>query len=711
MKTYKYNLSQGLINFCVIYDASLEKSEVLKKYYSNLEKEINSLGGIANKKIKIWLVDVVPLDEKRISSKDFFLTNNKFDFVLMNAEADFHDKNLQPNEKYDQEIYSMLFQGNDHDFINKWYKYFKYKYSLDTFSSAGGYKAILDLFPGYKITALIHESKKSRQKEFDDGGLNTLYYKKNEEVRSIADEYFKKQSRKDLFYLSGLIFPAEDVTKRIDQEAGAELGGHTNSDDEIDVYEETLNSYFASDGDGELFDGGGQFYSDAKRTLASKENVKNKSVHCYAPLDYLVYMRSQDLLKNIDKSLPSWELSQIDTRLGPASIIPMLKELFANSTYDFESREDFLKEAVRRINTVDGKRDIHRGDFLNIAFNKNNEMHSKGKYTLDLSVGKDGQTIKERLSRFQKIDWNSDDPKTIKPVTYTYFDVINVCNISIEEGTFEAQFFLDMTSRHDDPLKTISFNNLDLKSELKTRVIKEQLMDDEFKFVRYLVEAKFDFFPIVENYPFDSQLVFISYALIDEEKYGVLQPLPVEELDTDFRLEGWRIKDMRSGVFRRKININPFLSDSGEIKIERENRVGWLIKRSSSMTLLKVLIPLAFLFGVVMYSAAMPSEDIGRAAELLTITFLASIALYFSSERPQPLTMTIIDIIFASFYTITGIVSLFVFVLDFYPEIHSTLSGYLSFIVPGGTFLMFAYLLRRIKSRKYVPKMLSADEN
>ena len=73
--------------------------------------------------------------------------------------------------------------------------------------------------------------------------------------------------------------------------------------------------------------------------------------------------------------------------------------------------------------------------------------------------------------------------------------------------------------------------------------------------------------------------------------------------------------------------------------------------------------------------------------------------------------MTIIDIIFASFYTITGIVSLFVFVLDFYPEIHSTLSGYLSFIVPGGTFLMFAYLLRRIKSRKYVPKMLSADEN
>ena len=129
----------------------------------------------------------------------------------------------------------------------------------------------------------------------------------------------------------------------------------------------------------------------------------------------------------------------------------MVKELFDISTYDIESREEFLKEAVKRINTVDGKKDIHRGDFLNISFNKNNEMTSKGKYTLDLSVGKDGQTIKERLSRFQKVDWDSNDPTTIKPVTYTYFDVINISKISIEDGTFEAQFFLDMTSKHKDP--------------------------------------------------------------------------------------------------------------------------------------------------------------------------------------------------------------------------------------------------------------------
>ena len=699
MRPHKYKLNKQLVNLCVIYDETYEQSKVIKKYYSNLEKEINLLGGIANKKIKIWLVDIVSINKKKISAMDFFQINNEFDFVFVNYEIDFLDYgDFESNKEFDEEIDSILFHGTEYSIMDNLFKYFKFKYSLYSLASAGGYTAVNDLFPEYKITALIHASKRSREKEFSEAGLHTIYFDKREEVKPILNEYFKNQSKNELFYLSGLIRPVEGTEDY-------------SEEDFHNTYDEILKYYFTSDSEGELFDGGGNFYAEAKHYLSSSENAQNKSVHCYAPLDYLVYMRSQDVLKSIDKTLPSWELSQIDSRLGPASVIPMLNELFAGSTYDFESRKEFLEEAVRRINTVDGKRDIHRGDFLNISFDENHEMTSKGKYTLDLSVGKDGTSIRERLSRFQKVDWESGDLETIKPVTYTYFDVINVCNISIEEGTFEAQFFLDMTSRHDDPINSISFNNLDLKNPPSIKTIKEEDMGNGFKFVRYLIEAKFDFFPIVENYPFDSQLLFISYALIDEEKYGVLQPLPVEDLDRDFRLEGWRIKDTRSGVFRRKIRINPFLSDSGEVKLERENRVGWFIKRSSSMTLLKVLIPLSFLFGVVMYSAAMPVQDIGRAAELLTITFLASIALYFSSERPQPLTMTIIDIIFAGFYTITGIVSVLVFILDFYPETHSTLAGYISLIVPVGTVLMFLYLFRRIKSRKYVPKILSAEEN
>ena len=369
-----------------------------------------------------------------------------------------------------------------------------------------------------------------------------------------------------------------------------------------------------------------------------------------------------------------------------------------------------LDQAVLGINRVDGKSDIHRGDFGNLAF-KNYDMAQTGKYTLDLSLAKDGKTVKERMSRYQKLDWDQKIIDTIKPVTYTYFDIVNIRNISIEEGTFKAQFFLDITSKILDPIKILSFNNLDLDESMKVKIVKQDELEGDFHFYRYLIDAKFDFFPVVDNYPFDKQLAFISFAIMDEDRHGILQPLPVEELDREFRLEGWHIADTRSGVFRRKVNFNTFLGSESMIKIEKENRVGWLIKRSSSMTLLKVLIPLSFLFGVVMYSAAMPYQDIGRAAELLTITFLASIALYFSSERPQPLTMTVIDFIFAGFYAITGVVSMSVFILDFFPKVHTLLSGYISLIVPIGIMMMLLYLWRRINSNKYAPKMLSSDEN
>ncbi|GIS23416.1 MAG: hypothetical protein CM15mP123_13180 [Gammaproteobacteria bacterium] len=76
-----------------------------------------------------------------------------------------------------------------------------------------------------------------------------------------------------------------------------------------------LLDLFFEHGDGEFFDGGGVFYETAQERLTIKENKENKSVHCYAPLDYLVYMRSQDILKTFDKTLSSWKLSKIDSRL------------------------------------------------------------------------------------------------------------------------------------------------------------------------------------------------------------------------------------------------------------------------------------------------------------------------------------------------------------------------------------------------------------
>ena len=73
------------------------------------------------------------------------------------------------------------------------------------------------------------------------------------------------------------------------------------------------------------------------------------------------------------------------------------------------------------------------------------------------------------------------------------------------------------------------------------------------------------------------------------------------------------------------------------------------------MTLFKILLPLSFLLALTYYSIFVPIDDLGNSISILTTVFLASIALYFSTERPQPLSMTIVDLIFASFYSITGL--------------------------------------------------------
>lgn len=696
MSLNKLKLNSNDLNFCIFVDSTFSHFHIIQTYYLYLEKLINSNGGIGYKKISIHLQDQIELEKNKQTIYEF-ITNNDFQFVLHNGE--------QPHNKFDistvpqnfEQSECVVFFGHGRDACNRYFNYCKYVYSTETFSSAGGYEGISKLFPEYTITAAVDESKKDMEERFRKENINPIFCTKDN-FKDLLTKYFDEQTDKDMFYASALFYP-ENFSELDSDEVGnwAERGDY-------------LLDLFFKHGDGEFFDGGGVFYETAQERLTVKENKENKSVHCYAPLDYLVYMRSQDILKTFDKSLSSWKLSKIDSRLFPSSVISLLQDIFKETNLNNFNFSEMLDQAVLGINRVDGKSDIHRGDFGNLAF-KNYDMAQTGKYTLDLSLAKDGKTVKERMSRYQKLDWDQKIIDTIKPVTYTYFDIVNIRNISIEEGTFKAQFFLDITSKILDPIKILSFNNLDLDESMKVKIVKQDELEGNFHFYRYLIDAKFDFFPVVDNYPFDKQLAFISFAIMDEDRHGILQPLPVEELDREFRLEGWHITDTRSGVFRRKVNFNTFLGSESMIKIEKENRVGWLIKRSSSMTLLKVLIPLSFLFGVVMYSAAMPYQDIGRAAELLTITFLASIALYFSSERPQPLTMTVIDFIFAGFYAITGVVSMSVFILDFFPKVHTLLSGYISLIVPIGIMMIFLYLWRRINSNKYAPKMLSSDEN
>ena len=98
----------------------------------------------------------------------------------------------------------------------------------------------------------------------------------------------------------------------------------------------------------------------------------------------------------------------------------------------------------------------------------------------------------------------------------------------------------------------------------------------------------------------------------------------------------------------------------------------------------------------------LPVEQIDRVIALLTTSFLSGIALYFSTERPNPLTLTIVDYIFIIFYLIVGLASVSVFVFDFFQSYYKIGLAYsrvaLILLTIGSIFYLY-YRRNSFKSR------------
>ena len=140
-------------------------------------------------------------------------------------------------------------------------------------------------------------------------------------------------------------------------------------------------------------------------------------------------------------------------------------------------------------------------------------------------------------------------------------------------------------------------------------------------------------------------------------------------------------------------------------KIGEEIRLGWELKRKNSMTLLKIGIPLFFLYILLYYTLFVPLENIETAFNNINLAFLSSIALYFSTERPQPLKMTTIDVIFAFFYMMAGISLISIVFVEFYPDHYSAVINPLRFLLPASIIGLGLFIKKRLGSRKYKPSI------
>ncbi len=411
------------------------------------------------------------------------------------------------------------------------------------------------------------------------------------------------------------------------------------------------------------------------------------------------YLDFEDIVRRSEIPMNDTEkyfLKDSAWRLGP----PLLAAYAARQAGCIATEKgQFLNDMRGALNALDGKRDFFVGKQLAYAFRDNvNQAKTNYIYQFPQSL----QTPGAYPKIFYPLQFfPGPDNATPIVVNYLYIDMLRITNIDIGNGTWSGEFFLDITSPHENPIDFVKFNNLSsVHPKFEVKLIWERGAQKDYnKTLRYYVLANFDFAPEADNYPFDWQHIFVAYSITDQSRFGIIQPTPEAMLDRDFKIEGWQLKDATTGVLRNKGTIHEGSDLRQSIEIREEARVGWTVARANSVTMLKIGVPLFFLLFLVYYTLFMPFGGDNNAFGILTTAFLSAIALYFSSERPQPLRMTTIDLIFLWFYVLTGGTIILTAVgLATTASVFGVLMLALKVVIPLGLIGIGVFLWRRIRS-------------
>jgi hypothetical protein len=528
-------------------------------------------------------------------------------------------------------------------------------------------------------------------------GIPSKFDPKTEVGETNLKKWFAGLSNNTVVVLSQRIHP-------IDAMPGTDLLNGLDRNEVLGWYKNIYTCFLETPSSAELLSL--DLSAEEANLLNAPTTIPRKKIFTKKKKNFQSYIRLQDIHNQLNPDMlqeESDELADIHIFLDE---IKLIQYIFSKSNYHYNNKELFLKEAAKRLSMINGEDDIFIGDSVSLYFNEENKNANKGEILVELKKNSpDNKIIDSSLYKTQLII-DQVEQKVISRVATNFIniDIIRFSSISIEDGTFTAKFYFELTTIFDEGIDIISFKNSTLDSESSIVLIKKSRVDDKYIHFRYLIEDTFSFEAIPDNYPFDKQIIYIEYLILDEEKFGTLQPIQKGDVDISFQIDGWSLLQIRSGIYREKIKQRTIISNP-LVKEGFSNQVGWMVKRSSSMTVLKIAIPLGFLWMLVLYGLFLPVENLDRAVGVITTSFLSGIALYFSTERPQPLRMTVIDLIFASFYITVGAASMSVFSLNFFPEVYEEYMAFIKYALPTSIFFIYWYLKKRINSSKYNPTM------
>ena len=386
----------------------------------------------------------------------------------------------------------------------------------------------------------------------------------------------------------------------------------------------------------------------------------------------------------------------------PLLAFECLKKLYSNtddiSSINNDQIDDKIIDTFRSFN---GRSDIFVGKRIQYAFDENNSNTTRENYAFTFPNSLQTEKFKIPKVFYPKQFCTVNDKLVEFDTVYSYIDVLRVTNINIQDKTWTSEFYLDVVSKSENPLDDIIFNNLSSNNDkFSSKIIWERKDKNDYKTVRYYIVANFDFLAIADNYPFDWQSLYISTSLKDSTQQ-MLQPIPLELVDNEFDINEWIIENSFSGIKYKKNFLYQDTDLKKAVNVTKENRLGWIIRRKNTATLLKIGIPMFFLIFLVYYSVFLGFDKSSESIGILTTTFLSAIALYFSVEKPEPKKMTIIDIIFIWFYIVNGLtITIFSLSSLITEKIHVYSSGLLKFLIPLSLISIATYLFKRVKNNR-----------
>ena len=424
------------------------------------------------------------------------------------------------------------------------------------------------------------------------------------------------------------------------------------------------------------------------RMFEEVDEIKNNNVYVFVGDDHVEKLEIKDFILSFNpESFDDPTLfiqDQIDKIL-------LISYLFKDGNYSFTNKEDFIKETRKRLLGLNGVDDSYLGLTQLNYFNKEQFSRVNPNPLIRFSPTSKGaksnyypKQIVSQKGGFDLVD-----------VSYKNFDFLSIDEVSIESNEFSVTFNLELTTPHEEGIEILQFNNI-LRDSLKYKLLNKDRLANGYIYFRYFVSGTFSFIPAAENYPFDTQSVYISYSLAGT-KFGLLEPIK-NYYDDKLISDGWTINGFRSGIVRRKEQFNPIFENQ-YILTSEEHKIEILISRPSSYTITKTLVPLLFLGGLALWATFLPIDQIEAIIATVTTAFLSAIALYFSTEKPKPLSLTTIDLIFLLFYLFVGLSSFSIFTfMQFFSQNYYEGMIYTRWGLGLFSVLSSLYIYKRIKS-------------